>query len=54
MLALVCDSTNVFREGESPSEADVASSLSEIVGKAKGRVLVTTFASNVARLRVCG
>ena len=51
VLALICDSTNVTREGESPSEEDVAKSLSEIVGKAKGRVLVTTFASNVARLR---
>ena len=52
VLALVCDSTNVMREGESPSEADVAKSLSELVGSAKGRVIVTTFASNVARLRV--
>jgi ribonuclease J len=51
VLALVCDSTNVLREGESPSEADVAKSLSDLVGKAKGRVVVTTFASNVARLR---
>ena len=51
VLALICDSTNVMREGESPSEMDVAKSLSEIVGQAKGRVLVTTFASNVARLR---
>ena len=51
VLALVCDSTNVLREGESPSETDVERSLSEIVGRAKGRVLVTTFASNVARLR---
>jgi len=51
VLALICDSTNVMREGVSPSEADVAASLSELVGKAKGRVIVTTFASNVARLR---
>lgn len=51
VLALICDSTNVMREGQSPSETDVAESLSELVGKAKGRVLVTTFASNVARLR---
>ena len=51
VLALVCDSTNIFREGESPSETDVAKSLTEIIGEAKGRVLVTTFASNVARLR---
>ena len=51
VLALICNSTNVLREGESPSEADVAENLAAIVGKAKGRVVVTTFASNVARLR---
>src|SRR5277367_3578652 len=51
VLALICDSTNVLREGESPSEADVARSLSALVGKASGRVVITTFASNVARLR---
>jgi ribonuclease J len=51
VLALVCDSTNVLREGESPSERDVAGVLADLVGKAKGRVVVTTFASNVARLR---
>ncbi|RBP09107.1 ribonuclease J [Roseiarcus fermentans] len=51
VLALVCDSTNVLREGESPSERDVAATLADLVGKAKGRVVVTTFASNVARLR---
>jgi len=51
VLALVCDSTNVTREGVSPSEADVARTLKELVSQARGRVLVTTFASNVARLR---
>ncbi len=51
VLALVCDSTNVLREGESPSERDVAATLKDLIGKAKGRVVVTTFASNVARLR---
>ena len=51
VLALICDSTNMLREGESPSEADVAKNLSALVGKAKGRVVVTTFASNVARLK---
>ncbi len=51
VLALVCDSTNVMREGESPSERDVAATLRDLVGKARGRVVVTTFASNVARLR---
>jgi len=49
--AVVCDSTNAVREGRSPSEADVAQHLQEIVRKAKGRVAVTTFASNVARIR---
>jgi ribonuclease J len=51
VLALVCDSTNVLREGESPSERDVAKTLTWLIGEAKGRVVVTTFASNVARLR---
>src|SRR5271155_2369997 len=39
VLALVCDSTNVVREGESPSEADVAKTLGELVASAKGRVV---------------
>src|SRR5271157_4767195 len=51
VLALVCDSTNVLREGESPSERDVAMTLKGLVARAKARVVVTTFASNVARLR---
>jgi ribonuclease J len=51
VLGLVCDSTNVLREGESPSERDVAETLAGLIAKAKGRVVVTTFASNVARLR---
>jgi ribonuclease J len=51
VLALVCDSTNVLREGESPSERDVAKTLAWLIGGARGRVVVTTFASNVARLR---
>jgi ribonuclease J len=49
--ALICDSTNAIREGVSPSEADVAAALTEIVGKAKHRVAFTTFSSNVARVR---
>lgn len=51
VLALVCDSTNVMRDGISPSEADVAAKLTELIHFAPGRVAVTTFASNVARLR---
>ncbi|MBZ8132284.1 ribonuclease J [Afifella sp. IM 167] len=49
--ALVCDSTNALREGESPSEADVAEVLKDIIARASQRVCVTTFASNVGRLR---
>ncbi|MEZ5839632.1 MAG: ribonuclease J [Hyphomicrobiales bacterium] len=48
---LLCDSTNALRDGTSPSEADVAVNLADIIGKATGRVAVTTFASNVARIR---
>ena len=51
VLALVCDSTNIMRDGVSPSEAEVAATLREIIQQAKGRVVVTTFASNVARMR---
>ncbi len=47
---LVCDSTNVLREGFSPSESEVADSIIEIVKHATGRVAVTTFASHVDRL----
>lgn len=51
VLALVCDSTNILREGVSPSEAEVALALRDVIGGARGRVVVTTFASNVARIR---
>jgi len=54
ILALVCDSTNVFQEEASGSEAGVLADLDRIVGEAEGRVLVTTFASNAARLRTLG
>jgi ribonuclease J len=47
---LVCDSTNVFNSEPSGSEADVRKGLAETVAAARGRVLVTTFASNAARL----
>ena len=49
--AVVCDSTNAVREGISPSEQDVAETLKTIIAEAKGRVAITTFASNLARLR---
>jgi len=50
VLAMVCDSTNVFSPGTSGSEAAVRESLIELVGPLEGRVAVTTFASNVARM----
>ena len=51
---LVCDSTNVFNAEASGSEADVRKGIAETVAKAKGRVLVTSFASNAARLSTLG
>lgn len=51
VLALISDSTNILRDGESPSEADVAANLENLIADAPNRVLVTTFASNVARMR---
>lgn len=51
VLALVGDSTNAFRDGRSPSELEVANSLARIIKDARRRVIVTSFASNVARIR---
>jgi ribonuclease J len=54
ILALVCDSTNVFQEEASGSEEQVRQGLDRVIGEAEGRVLVTTFASNAARLSTLG
>jgi ribonuclease J len=51
---LVCDSTNVFNAEASGSESTVRTGLMETIAKARGRVLVTTFASNAARLQTLG
>ncbi|MEZ5811543.1 MAG: ribonuclease J [Rhizobiaceae bacterium] len=51
VLALICDSTNAMRDGVSPSEEEVGESLRGLIEKAPGRVAVTTFSSNVGRLR---
>lgn len=53
VLALMCDSTNVFVEGHTESEAKVRESLIELIGRQKNRVAVGLFASNVARLETC-
>ncbi|MBW4090503.1 MAG: ribonuclease J [Proteobacteria bacterium] len=50
VLAMVCDSTNAMVEGHSGSEADVRRSLSVLIRSLRGRVAVTCFASNVARV----
>jgi len=50
VLAMVCDSTNVFVEGESGSESDVRDSLTDIIRQCNERAIVTTFSSNIARL----
>jgi len=54
VLALVCDSTNVFQDKPSGSEESVHAGLLAKVAESKGRVLVTTFASNAARLQTIG
>lgn len=50
VLAMVCDSTNVFVDGESGSEADVKDALAGLIGGLSGKVAVACFASNVARM----
>jgi ribonuclease J len=54
LLALLGDSTNVFNPEPSGSEASVRADLERFVGEADKRVLVTTFASNAARLQTLG
>ncbi len=50
VLAMVCDSTNAMVDGHSGSEAEVRQSLAELIRPMRGRVAVTCFASNVARV----
>ena len=50
VLAMVCDSTNVFQEGVAGSEGDVKVALADLISGLKGRVAVGCFASNVARM----
>ena len=50
VLTMICDSTNVFSEGRSGSELSVRKSLLKIIQRLKKRVIVTSFASNVARM----
>lgn len=50
VLAMVCDSTNVFVEGVAGSEAEVRERLTDVIARCRGKVAVTAFASNVARV----
>ena len=48
--AMICDSTNIFSPGRAGSESDVRDSLLRIMELKTKRILVTSFASNVARM----
>ena len=50
VIAMVCDSTNVFSPGRAGSESDVRENLLKIMEKKDKRIIVTSFASNVARM----
>ena len=50
VLAMICDSTNVFSIGRAGSEADVRKSMLNVMSRQKKKILVTSFASNVARM----
>ena len=50
ILAMVCDSTNVFVDGRAGSEAEVREHLATLIGSLRGKVAVACFASNVARM----
>ncbi|HEY0053624.1 MAG TPA: ribonuclease J, partial [Caulobacteraceae bacterium] len=50
VLAMVCDSTNVFVDGVAGSESDVKVAMTRLIGSLTGKVAVACFASNVARL----
>jgi len=50
VLAMVCDSTNVFVDGEAGSEAEVRKTLGDLIGSLKGKIAAACFASNVARM----
>ena len=49
-LAMICDSTNVFSAGRSGSELDVRKNMLNIMSRLKKRIIITSFASNVARM----
>ena len=50
VLAMICDSTNVFSIGRAGSESDVRKNMLNVMSRQKKKILVTSFASNVARM----
>ena len=50
VIAMICDSTNIFSEGRAGSEKDVRESLLKIIENKNKKIIVTSFASNVARM----
>ena len=50
VIAMICDSTNVLYPGRAGSESDVRDSLLNIIEKQKKKIIITSFASNVARM----
>ena len=50
VLAMICDSTNVLNHGRAGSEADVRTNLLKLMSNLKKRIIITSFASNVARM----
>ena len=50
VLAMICDSTNVFSAGRSGSELDVRKNMLNVMSRLKKRIIITSFASNVARM----
>lgn len=51
ILAMMCDSTNAMREGVSPTEQEISGNLRKVIEDAPGRVAITSFSSNVGRIR---
>ena len=50
VLAMICDSTNVFSAGRAGSELDVRNNLLKVMQRLNKRIIITSFASNVARM----
>ena len=50
VIAMICDSTNVFSAGRAGSESDVRKNMLKVIERLNKRVIITSFASNVARM----